>query len=357
MSGKIFHFLIISSTILIFLFLGGAFLSGYINPNHFGWIPFLGLVIIPLLIINFLLIIYWAWVKSKWIFLPIIALILNTGFIISVFNISFDKRPDNNSLKILTYNVNNFQLHGIGNTLSKIETFVNRENPDIICFQEYKEGYQFTNDSIKKIFSHYPYCATYFTSGNNAYASGIAIFSKDSIIGSSLIKFEHETNNSAMWVDILINSDTFRVINVHLQTTSVSQNQAQIHLFKNLGYSAGEKKALFNLAEQMNRNFKIRAEQAIEVHNTIDSTHIPVILCGDFNDTPASYTYHCIKKGLKDGFQEAGNGYTYTYRYFRKLLRIDYILFSPYFKGIEYTSPSLEWSDHNPVISIIERNQ
>ena len=38
----------------------------------------------------------------------------------------------------------------------------------------------------------------------------------------------------------------------------------------------------------------------------------PVILCGDFNDTPASYTYRTVKGDLTDGFRDCGSGFGYT---------------------------------------------
>ena len=68
-----------------------------------------------------------------------------------------------------------------------------------------------------------------------------------------------------------------------------------------------------------------------------------------------SYTYHHLRKTLKDGFRTAGNGYMYTYRYAKRMLRIDYIFHSPSLKGIEYYSPDLDLcSDHNPVIMEVE---
>jgi len=41
----------------------------------------------------------------------------------------------------------------------------------------------------------------------------------------------------------------------------------------------------------------------------------------------------------------------YTFRYFKRLLRIDYIFHSKEFKGVDYYSPDLDLcSDHNPVV-------
>jgi endonuclease/exonuclease/phosphatase family metal-dependent hydrolase len=80
-----------------------------------------------------------------------------------------------------------------------------------------------------------------------------------------------------------------------------------------------------------------------------------VVVCGDFNDTPNSYTYHQISKGLNDAFREAGSGIGTTYVGKIPFLRIDYILYSKerfdplYFKVIRKNL-----SDHYPVVSTLK---
>jgi endonuclease/exonuclease/phosphatase (EEP) superfamily protein YafD len=105
------------------------------------------------------------------------------------------------------------------------------------------------------------------------------------------------------------------------------------------------------MREMMNENGVIRARQADRIRVMMDESSYPLIVCGDFNDTPASYTYRKIKGDLEDSFLAAGKGYGYTYRYLRKLLRIDYLFYSPgVFRATRYYSPDLEYSDHKPVI-------
>ena len=118
--------------------------------------------------------------------------------------------------------------------------------------------------------------------------------------------------------------------------------------------SEREKEALENINRQIVNNQKIRANQAKLIEKHITKTEKPIILCGDFNDTPASYTYRTLKSNLKDGFRTCGKGYGYTFRGLLHLLRIDYIFHSDNLQGIEYYSPSLKWSDHNPVIMKVE---
>lgn len=87
------------------------------------------------------------------------------------------------------------------------------------------------------------------------------------------------------------------------------------------------------------------------VRQMIDTSSMPVIVCGDFNAPPSTYTYHRIKGKLQDSFRSRGKGYGYTFRGIHKFLRIDFILYSKQFECIDYESPLLKWSDHKPVIS------
>ena len=91
--------------------------------------------------------------------------------------------------------------------------------------------------------------------------------------------------------------------------------------------------------------------QANTLKQLIAASPYPTIICGDFNSLPSSYVYHTVKGDkLQDGFQTSGHGYMYTFKFFKHLLRIDYILHSPELNSTDYFSPDLTYSDHNPVV-------
>ena len=100
----------------------------------------------------------------------------------------------------------------------------------------------------------------------------------------------------------------------------------------------------------MKKNFVKRATQADYIRQMLDAGEGPVIICGDFNDTPASYTYRTVKGDLTDGFRDCGSGFGYTFRQLKRIFRIDYIIYSPDFKGVTYDSPNLDYSDNKPVV-------
>ena len=94
-----------------------------------------------------------------------------------------------------------------------------------------------------------------------------------------------------------------------------------------------------------------RIIQADNLHRLVEKSPYPVLVCGDLNSPPSVYTYFKINEGLKDGFRTAGYGYAYTFRFYKHMLRLDYIFHSESLQGIDYYSPELDvCSDHNPVI-------
>ncbi len=77
----------------------------------------------------------------------------------------------------------------------------------------------------------------------------------------------------------------------------------------------------------------------------------PMILCGDFNDTPVSYTYHKLSRNLNDAFIGSGTGMGTTFRGNFPYVRIDYLLYSDDFKAYHYKTGKINWSDHYPVMA------
>jgi endonuclease/exonuclease/phosphatase (EEP) superfamily protein YafD len=83
----------------------------------------------------------------------------------------------------------------------------------------------------------------------------------------------------------------------------------------------------------------------------MNTSPYPIILCGDFNDTPTSFTYKQLSEGLNDSFANAGLGIGQTYNGKFPALRIDYILYSPELEIVNFKTSEVSLSDHYPIIS------
>lgn len=348
--------LMVPVTLMVTLFGIMGMLAGYIAPYTFTEFAVAGLLLPLTLLLDVILLIYWLIRKRWWILVTLGVLLLNLEFISSVLQLRFTS-PDapfseEETIKIVSYNVRNFHAAHTSSTLSEISRLLQYEKTDIACFQEYCEE----PDFAPPMSTAFPFLPVYAASYNHitSYARyGLAIFSRYPVLRMGEIDF-HSLYNRGMWADLKINEDTVRVFNVHLQTTSVSRTRDDFARYRNQGNIEGQHSALQEMYDALKENFKIRASQAREIRQLIDTTLYPVILCGDFNDTPASYAYHTLRGDLKDGFKDCGTGYTYTFRGIRKLLRIDFVLYSPSFQGKRYYSPQTRWSDHNPVFMEIQ---
>ena len=96
-----------------------------------------------------------------------------------------------------------------------------------------------------------------------------------------------------------------------------------------LKYNNEQMKGIRAIGSRLKTAFTMRAEQAQIIANYIKDSPHPVIVMGDFNDTPQSYAYRKIKKGLNDSFRKSGRGFGNTYAGELPSFRIDYIMYGP----------------------------
>ena len=110
---------------------------------------------------------------------------------------------------------------------------------------------------------------------------------------------------------------------------------------------AGSERLLKKIAEAS----VIRSLQADAVSKVIeDFKGQGVIVCGDFNDSPISYSHRVIGKQLDDAFVASGNGLGISYHRNRFYFRIDHIFTSKNLKAYDCTvDRSIKASDHYPI--------
>ena len=348
---------IVTLSVLFFYFLifllsavtaAGSFAS-HIDPNRFAPAGYAGAAI-PFLLPVCLLVALWGGIRKKrWALFPLAAVLFNLSYLASVLRYSGKKPEEGAVLKIATYNIHSFNGEKTGFSARQIAGFLEKEAIDAVCFQEFNGNRFLALDSLYRIFSRYPYRYVPLLPGNR---TRLALFSRYPLTDSLFIPFP-ETDNCGLYADLQVRGKTVRIFNVHLQTTGLSQGQARLN--KEKVYYTDEEKisALGQMGTSLLDNSRIRARQAETIRASVRRSPHPVVLCGDFNDTPASYTYRYLQDGLKDGFKTSGNGYQYTFNGFFRLLRLDYIFYSAGLKGKNYRSVHLPWSDHNPVVAEI----
>lgn len=345
---------------LLTLFTATLSICAFISSNFGGVFQIFGFYALfqPLFIVlNFILLLYWAIRLKFLLFLPLLALILNIGYISSVYQIPLKLHKTatfgGNHIHLATYNVKGFYHGQRSLTVSMITDFMKEKEVDLLCLQEVDLDTTYTLDSLEKAFSFLPYTSI---AVSERAGFSLMVLSKYPIIKSSRIRFGGE-GNQAMWTDLLISGDTVRLFNYHLQTTNFNQARFPIVPQNWLWDLSGEAEKSMTVYDVLMNNFKKRTQQAAYIHRRIDATNYPTLVCGDMNSNPSSYTYHQIKGHLHDGFKTCGSGYEYTLKGLRKLFRIDYIFHSKDFEGHDYKSYLLDYSDHKPVIMDISLSE
>ncbi|HCV16361.1 MAG TPA: hypothetical protein DF637_08515 [Rikenellaceae bacterium] len=331
-----FRFIVKAFSFLIVLLSVTAIWAHKIDPATNIGVHYI-IFFLPLMgVINGSLFIWWLARKKVIAILPLIGLFLNLSFIpLSAKSTQRVNYFKDSHFAVMSYNVHYFSQGGTSN-LPLIASLITSYNADVVTLQEVQPHPLFSLDEIKREFNKYPY--SHIHVGDHL-EIGMALFSKYPIISAEKIKFE-DSGNGVILADILFRGDTIRIINVHLQTT---------------GLSGIKRINAKNIINSLGGNLIKRSGQAKYLRELIDKTKYPLIICGDFNDVPQSFTYHTIiGADLTDSFKKAGSGIGGTFSKTMGLLRIDYIFHSKHFKSMEFKLDKSKFSDHRAIFSLLE---
>lgn len=341
-------FSIIAATCLLL-----SYLSVFISPAKFWPIAFFGLAFQLFLLTNIFFLIFWIVLKKKFFTIHLAVLLLGIPYIGSFVQLrGKPQATSENSIKIISYNVHTFNTVSGENSSADIIGFLNAQKADIVCLQEFftYTDRQPKENSITKQLAKLPYHHIFYNVAKKSSSFGLAIFSRFPIVGRGEFRFPN-SSNAAIYADIKVNGEIIRVYNNHLQSNS-------FNLSKTLSRFRQEDKRIDELVDASSRiraAFVKRAEQVDRISNHIKSSPYPAIVCGDFNDTPVSYTYQTMKGNLNDAFKTAGRGIPSTYRGFFPSFRIDYLFYDKAMNASSFeVLSSITYSDHYPISATLE---
>lgn len=337
-----------------------SYLAVHINPDTFALPALFGLAYPYLLLINLIFIIVWA----LFLRLEFIISLLVVGFGFTHFSnyikLSKPSGDKTGTFKVESYNLRLFNYFenkpGISSEKGIVELLKDQQ-AEVICLQEvYIQGdpvqkeKTFNANLGGRYYSH----VKFIGSGKNRYY-GIATFSKFPIIAKGDIV--HPASSSlSIYTDVLIGNDTFRIFNNHLQSFRLQRMESSF--LRELTETADDKETLDELktiSTSLKNGFIRRAVQAQAVKGRINISPYPVIIAGDFNDTPVSYAYRKIRKGLSDSFVTSGYGAGFTYKGKYPPNRIDYILYDNALECSQFEIIKIRYSDHYPIIAYFRK--
>lgn len=341
-------FLLIPITILLCGFLSLTLIAPWISPNSFWPSLFAAYGFVYVLPLVLLCLIYWLRPPNRWALLPFLLIL----FSIPAWNrhVHFGGNAESEEkpgIVIATFNA--YSLHRLKldkkhvvqiDQEKSLQLFPKDLKPDIVCLQEIPRNYVPRGPdwgiSNSYLFRH----------KNSLLVSRYRIEEKGK-------KSFEGSGNSIAWADIATPLGKIRVFNVHLQSNRISQDAdalAEAPIDEAKTWQVWRK-----ILRKVRSSTRLREVQAHWLAEAIRSSPHPVVVAGDFNDTPQSYAYRIIRQGLNDSFEHGGTGFGTTFAGRIPGLRIDFILGSKDLDFVSHHVAPVHFSDHYPVLTRVKR--
>ncbi|NBX11141.1 MAG: endonuclease/exonuclease/phosphatase [Chitinophagaceae bacterium] len=363
------RFFIYANWLVVLLFLLSCLIP-LLHPQQWWWVSMMGLSfpVLLLLVVCF----FFGWLillKFDLIFISLIALGLGYKSIAVFigFNapLSFATDPGGRSIRVVSWNVARFiELARNNNkgstTRKKMLSLLKEQRADVLCLQEFytSENPAFY-DNIRAIQQTLGFRYYYFPfdkDGDRNYYSSI-IFSKFPIVDSSFLRYPRPSQPEALvQADIKIGPDTIRFFTTHLQ----SQRFDKIDYWRMQKIKSREDSLVYHsipIVAKLKRGIVIRSMQADIIDQVRNNSPYPVVITGDLNDVPNSYTYFKVRGSLKDAFLEKGYGIGRTFRSLSPTLRIDYIFTDSRFSVVQFKREKKDYSDHYMIVADIRHSR
>jgi endonuclease/exonuclease/phosphatase family metal-dependent hydrolase len=231
------------------------------------------------------------------------------------------------ALRVMTYNIQ----HGAGAD-SKIDLLrtaeaIKREHPDIVALEEVDKGVERTarRDLTAELAA---------LTGMTGYFNNNFFFQGGEYGNAVLTRFPILSSTNSHYQ--MIRPKEQRGI---IQLTLDVKGRKVLFMVTHIDYRGDDTERLLNADE---------IRKLIKPYGSI-----PMILCGDFNDTPGSRTYRKIHEMFADTWELVGQGQALTYSSINPHKRIDYI-WIPQNKSIiplKAWVPNTKASDHFPLVA------
>jgi endonuclease/exonuclease/phosphatase family metal-dependent hydrolase len=334
------------ATIIVMLFTG---YSDRIDPTAFPLLSNAGLAFPIFLFINFAFLVFWLIFKTRWALIPFMGFLLCYGPVRKYCPLNINREPPADAIKVLSYNVWYFAgWNDSKGSINPILAYLRDQDADIVCLQESATNEVKGNQVDSILNPIYQYRDT----AQRGKGDCISIFSKYPILSKEHIDYPSKGNISAAF-KLLIEGEEVLVINNHLETTGLTHEEKT--QFKTM--IKGEMKVdtvemtSKLLVNKLAKATTIRAPQADAVARYIAyHRDMPVIVCGDFNDSPLSYAHRTIGKNLTDCYVATGNGPGISYHHNGFYVRIDNIMCSSHFEPFACrVDNKIKDSDHYPI--------
>lgn len=330
------------------LLMWASCLSTYLSPAMHPRLSQAGLLFPIFLCLDLAFVLVWLLLSRKWLVLPILGMAACWSYVRDYCPINPGPESKDQGILVLSYNVASLaaaptdMFDGY-----KAVDYITSSGADIICLQECpKSGAVYTRlaEKVDSMNMHLR---------NEV---GLCIISRWPFLGDAVYQTEGAFGNGTLAWNIDMDGDTVLIINNHLQSNGISQEDKALysdaidthdrHKMQDSG------KRLFS---RLTKAAAKREEQTDMVCSLISAHRDQsIILTGDMNDTPISHTYQQLDALLKSAFRESGNGPGISFMGKGFPVRIDHIFVSSNWKtDATRVDRSIVASDHRPILTLL----
>lgn len=281
------------------------------------------------------------------------------GTVRDYFPVNFASPPPKGCLKVISYNIMGFGGHqkdSVTGEFLLLPDLLSR-GADIINMQESNDLR--TNEEISSVERSMRRYGYYFQRENSGTGNSMAIASRMPIVKSRRLCLSRTNGAYAFYLSPRA-GDTIIVVNVHLESNHLTKAEKEgFHEIALNPGAADTVRGKRRLIESIAESSRTRALQADTLAWFIEQNKgRKLILTGDFNDTPISYSHHRICHLLTDTYRATGNGLGRTYNKNAMVIRIDHLFcsshYKPYAASVDDSAPL---SDHYPVTVYLKENR
>ncbi len=354
--------------IICLILLAGSNLAPYLSPANWWPVSLLGLIFPLLFALTVLFCIFWFIVQRRKAAYCLLLILSSIPNIISSFGFYpgkvFRATKPANTIRVITWNVGLMNYMASDSTTArsnnkKILDALQNFDADIVCLQEFftavKPGnYYNLTDSIARVSGFpYHYFSFDYPKFNGEFYSGSIIFSKHKIVDTAKAIYEKPFAGSIIRAGVQIGSDTVDIFTTRLQSVHFGKNEYRILNSLKKG-GDGNLSGSKSLIRKLRFGYHERTGQVELVKAAYLSSHRPMILTGDLNDVPSSYTYRQIKGDMQDAWLNKNFGMGRTFRLIFPTLRIDYIFYNDFFTCSQTSRILSGGSDHHGLVTDIQ---
>jgi endonuclease/exonuclease/phosphatase family metal-dependent hydrolase len=326
------------------LLTGFGLLARYVSPDVI-WPPAIVALLLPGLLLVTALFLGYQLYRRRWAAaaLPGMVMVIALPTVSKLFATSFGGgealAAETESVMVVTANVRGFKDEAWKSLpASTVRQWVQEFDADILLLQEAGKvrGNSSRSETVK--------VAGEFQSRLHPRDKTLATFGK---FPMETVAIHFEGYNGFTVTDHRTSLGKIRVINVHLQSNRITQMAGELRQDTTIEAGASRLRAMFRSYGNAART---RAQQAAEILRYIEESPHPVIVAGDFNDVPSSYSYQRIRSPrLQDAWVKAGFGLGTTFTGPLPGLRIDFVLADTSFSVLSVERLDEGYSDHRPL--------